>query len=88
MHTVNRGETLGYIARKYGTSVRALYQTNENLSSTIYPGQKLVVPLAPGSSERIAVKRPTHQPRGETSRKLANELTPDNTCKYLPTVGL
>ena len=67
MHTVNSGETLGYIARKYGTSVRALYETNENLSSTIYPGQKIVVPLAPGSSEKIAVNRPTNQPRGETT---------------------
>lgn len=67
MHTVNRGETLGYIAQKYGTSVRALYETNESLSSTIYPGQKIVVPLAPGSKEQIAVNRPTHQPRGNSS---------------------
>ncbi|MEL7832495.1 LysM peptidoglycan-binding domain-containing protein [Fodinibius sp. N2] len=67
MHTVNRGETLGYIARKYGTSVRALYETNESLSNTIYPGQKIVVPLAPGSDEKIAASRPTHQPRGQTS---------------------
>ena len=81
MHTVNRGETLGYIARKYGTSVRALYETNENLSSTIYPGQKLVVPLAPGSSEKIAVKRPTNQPRGETSRKREKAEAPANTSK-------
>jgi len=69
MHTVNRGETLGYIARKYGTSVRALYETNESLSNTIYPGQKIVVPLAPGSSEKIAVNKPTHQPRGNTSTR-------------------
>ena len=67
MHTVNSGETLGYIARKYGTSVRALYETNESLSNTIYPGQKIVVPLAPGSDEKIASNRPTHQPRGKTS---------------------
>ncbi len=70
MHTVQRGETLGYIAQKYGTSVRSLYETNENLSSMIYPGQKIVVPLAPGSMEKIAVNRPTNQPRGSSpSRK-------------------
>ncbi|WP_138430565.1 LysM peptidoglycan-binding domain-containing protein [Fodinibius saliphilus] len=69
MHTVNSGETLGYIAQKYGTSVRALYESNERLSSTIYPGQKIVVPLAPGSNEQLAVNRPTNQPRGKTSTK-------------------
>lgn len=67
MHTVQRGETLGRIARKYGTSVRSLYETNENISNTIYPGQKLVVPLAPGSEEKLASNRPTHQPRSSSS---------------------
>ena len=81
MHTVNRGETLGYIARKYGTSVRALYETNENLSNTIYPGQKIVVPLAPGSNEKIAVSRPTNQPRGQTSRKQSKPEKPANTTE-------
>ena len=83
MHTVNRGETLGYIAQKYGTSVRALYETNERLSSTIYPGQKIVVPLAPGSSEQIAVNRPTNQPRGQTStsRSRSKAKAPANSSK-------
>lgn len=81
MHTVNQGETLGYIARKYGTSVRALYETNESLSSTIYPGQKIVVPLAPGSDEKIAVDHPTNQPRGQTSRKRSEPKAPANTDK-------
>lgn len=83
MHTVHRGETLGYIARKYGTSVRALYETNESLSNTIYPGQKIVVPLAPGSSEKIAVNRPTHQPRGKTSRtrKKSKAKAPSNSTR-------
>jgi membrane-bound lytic murein transglycosylase D len=81
MHTVQRGETLGYIARKYGTSVRALYETNENLSNVIYPGQKLVVPLAPGSNEKLAVNRPTHQPRSSSSssRSQSRAKAPDNT---------
>lgn len=69
MHTVKRGETLGYIARKYGTSVRGLYETNENLSHIIHPGQKIVVPLAPGSSEKLAANRPTNQPRSSTSTR-------------------
>lgn len=82
MHTVSQGETLGYIAQKYGTSVRALHETNESLSSTIYPGQKIVVPLAPGSSEQIAVNKPTHQPRGQTSRNRSSKAqAPSNSTK-------
>lgn len=60
MHTVSSGETLGYIARRYGTSVRSLFETNEGLSSTIHPGQRIVVPVAPGSQEQIASNRPTN----------------------------
>ena len=80
MHTVQRGETLGRIASKYGTSVRALYETNENLSNIIYPGQKLVVPLAPGSSQKLAVNRPTNQPRSSSSsRSRTRAKAPANT---------
>jgi len=83
MHTVRRGETLGRIARKYGTSVRSLYETNEGLSSTIYPGQRIVVPLAPGSNNKLAVSRPTHQPRGNTSTRSSRTRSsaPANTTK-------
>jgi len=88
MHTVSRGETLGYIAQKYGTSVRGLYETNENLSNTIYPGQKIVVPLAPGSMEKISANRPTNQPRGSTStnRNSSKASAPANSAKLYYTV--
>lgn len=87
MHTVQRGETLGYIARKYGTSVRGLYETNENLSSTIYPGQKVVVPLAPGSMDKVAANRPTNQPRSSTSsRRSSRASAPANSSKMVYTV--
>ncbi|MCW9707771.1 LysM peptidoglycan-binding domain-containing protein [Fodinibius salsisoli] len=78
MHTVNRGESLGHIARKYGTSVRALYETNENLSSTIYPGQKIVVPLAPGSKKEIAANRPTNQSKSKTTAKKSTKNKSSN----------
>jgi len=88
MHTVNRGETLGYIARKYGTSVRALFESNENLSSTIYPGQKIVVPVAPGSMESIAADRPSNQPRStsSSSSRRSTVQAPPNTTPVSYTV--
>lgn len=67
MHTVASGETLGFIARRYGTSVRSLYETNEGLSNTIHPGQRIVVPIAPGGSEQIAADRPSNQPGSSSS---------------------
>jgi membrane-bound lytic murein transglycosylase D len=89
MHTVSRGETLGYIARRYGTSVRALYDSNDGLSSTIHPGQTIVVPVAPGSREQIAADRPAN--RGATAPQRNTQSTqqvqvPANTTPISYTV--
>ncbi|SMO77437.1 LysM peptidoglycan-binding domain-containing protein [Fodinibius sediminis] len=79
MHTVSRGESLGVIARKYGTSVRALYETNESLSSTIYPGQKIVVPLAPGSTKQIAADESEEKPEDKAEPSSSREKTASGT---------
>ena len=87
MHTVSRGETLGYIARRYGTSVRALYETNEGLSSTIHPGQRIVVPVAPGSQEQIASNRPTNSSSSSSRRNTRQQVqAPANTSPATYTV--
>jgi len=44
-HTVRRGDTLGGIARKYGTSVSALQASNGmGRSTVIHPGKRLKIP--------------------------------------------
>ncbi len=87
MHTVSSGETLGYIARRYGTSVRALYETNEGLSSTIHPGQRIVVPVAPGSQEQIASNRPTNSSSSSSQRNSRQQVqAPANTSPATYTV--
>jgi len=87
MHTVSSGETLGYIARRYGTSVRALYETNEGLSSTIHPGQRIVVPVAPGSQEQIASNRPTNSSSSSSRRNTRQQAqAPANTSPATYTV--
>jgi membrane-bound lytic murein transglycosylase D len=43
VHTVRRGETLGAIARAYGTTVSQIQRDNGLSSTTIYPGQDLRV---------------------------------------------
>ena len=42
-HVVRRGETLGGIAKKYGTSVSAIVRLNKLKKQVIHPGQELVV---------------------------------------------
>lgn len=89
MHTVSSGETLGFIARRYGTSVRALYDSNEGLSSTIHPGQTIVVPVAPGSREQIAADRPANRASsGSSSNRQQQQQTqaPANTTPMTYTV--
>lgn len=89
MHTVSSGETLGFIARRYGTSVRSLYETNEGLSNIIHPGQRIVVPIAPGAMEQMSADRPSNQP-GRTASRTSNTQTqaqaPANTTPVTYTV--
>jgi LysM repeat protein len=46
-YTVQRGDTLALIARRFGTSVWALQQANPAITNPnhIWPGQRLVIPL-------------------------------------------
>ena len=58
IHIVQRGETLGAIARQYGATVAAIAQTNGIADpSRIYAGQRLVIP-APGSAPAPAAVDP------------------------------
>ena len=69
MHTVRSGESIGLIARKYGTTVSGIFASNENLSNTIYPGQVLAVPLPAGSVAELSADRPTNQRSGTTTSR-------------------
>jgi LysM repeat protein len=42
-HVVTKGETLGLIARRYGTSVAGLMRLNGMSGSRLIPGQVLIV---------------------------------------------
>ncbi|MEP1150109.1 MAG: LysM peptidoglycan-binding domain-containing protein [Balneola sp.] len=84
VHTVNRGESIGLIAQKYGTTVRGIFASNDNLSNVIYPGQKLVIPLPAGSAGKISVNRPTNitnTSRSRTSSSSSRSSTPSNSTK-------
>jgi N-acetylmuramoyl-L-alanine amidase len=50
-HVVKSGDSIYYIAQKYGVTTESLLQANYlSNSSVLYPGQKLIIPTAAGSS--------------------------------------
>ena len=50
-HAITRGDTLGAIARRYGTSVRALKDANGLRSDRIIAGYHLMIPVALGDRD-------------------------------------
>ena len=88
MHTVRSGESIGLIARKYGTTVSGIYASNENLSNIIYPGQVLAVPLPAGSDSQLSASRPTNQQGNVTTSRSSSSSAsrPANSTKMTYTV--
>ncbi len=63
IHTVQQGENLYRIARKYGTSVQAIAQANGITDvMLIEAGQKLVIPNIPATTEPEPTATPTLTP--------------------------
>ena len=85
MHTVRRGESIGLIARKYGTTVSGIYASNDNLSNIIYPGQVIAVPLPSGSINQLSVNRPSNQRSGTVTTRSSSSSSsiPPNSVKLL-----
>ena len=54
-HTVQRGETLGRIASRFGTSVNDIAELNRIRNvRLIHPGDKLLIPMPAALAERIS----------------------------------
>jgi LysM repeat protein len=68
-HVVAQGETLYSIARRYGTTVAAIQAINGLRSTTIYVGQRLLIPVQ-GTPAPTPVPSPTPGPTPETGEAL------------------
>ena len=78
-HVVKSGESLGKIARTYGTTVRGIYASNEKLGQVIYPGQRLAIPLPAGSANKLSANRPSNQGATPT-RRASSASAPSNSA--------
>ncbi len=55
MHTITRGQTLGLLAARYGTSVQAIQAANNNLNPRrLQIGQRLIIPRSPTAGTTVA----------------------------------
>jgi membrane-bound lytic murein transglycosylase D len=58
-HRVQRGETLGHIAGRYGTSVSAIRAANNYVNpKRLQIGQKLIIPRSGAAATRVASAAP------------------------------
>jgi membrane-bound lytic murein transglycosylase D len=71
IHTVRRGESLGAIARAYGTTVSTLKRDNGLSSNLIHPGQELRVGPATSGTKTASGKTYTVR-RGDTLGAIAD----------------
>ncbi|MFQ6675405.1 MAG: LysM peptidoglycan-binding domain-containing protein [Fidelibacterota bacterium] len=76
VHVVKKGDTLGHIAVRYGTSARTLRQWNGlRYGEYIYPGQKLLIPVQsvrnPGGGGESVVKEIYTVQKGDTLSDIA-----------------
>lgn len=66
-HTVQRGETLGHLALRYNTSVRAIRQANKLRNNTIRVNRTLTIPASDRAEESVASADDTTQPFDDDS---------------------
>jgi membrane-bound lytic murein transglycosylase D len=69
LHTIQSGETLSHIARRYNTTVQALINNNQLKSTKIRSGQKLLVPAGSHDTEQYARLNKRIQAANGASRK-------------------
>ncbi|NCP84840.1 MAG: LysM peptidoglycan-binding domain-containing protein, partial [Bacteroidetes bacterium] len=83
VHNVKKGETLGRIARKYGVTVRDLYESNDRLGKVIRIGQEIMVPIPAGKSGNVSDDLPVQRNRTYVSSTKSYRNRPANSTKIV-----
>jgi len=68
-HRVGRGETLAALAREYGTSIDAIRQANHMRSSTLRPGNYLLIPVVGETPGALAQQSIAHVAQANTEEQ-------------------
>ncbi|HAC16840.1 MAG TPA: lytic transglycosylase [Bacteroidetes bacterium] len=92
VHTVSRGESVGLIASKYSVTVRDIFASNDGLTTTIHPGQEIIIPVPQGSNVAISANNPSRARSASTggssntTNTASNVVAPPNTTRLTYTV--
>lgn len=92
VHTVSRGQSLGVIANRYSVTVRDIFAANERLTTTIHPGQEIVIPVPQGSNVAISANSPSRArtaatgSSGSSATAASSSATPSNSARIVYTV--
>jgi LysM repeat protein len=86
-YVVKRGETLGGIAKKTGTSVSALMRMNGLKKAVIHPGQELVVRGSSRHSSVAGTGSKSASKSASAKSRTTNKSTSSNTTKATTTVA-
>ena len=84
-YTIKRGDSLGYIANKFGVHVSTLKSANKLLSSTIHAGKTLIIPQSSKPSEfynsslgqRLSKRQ--NSPAGKNKRRIVHTVQQGET---------
>lgn len=80
-HVVEKGDTLSGIAKKYGTSIKALKSANGLKSDTIQVGQKLTLPASASTGIHIVSKGETLSVIASSYGTSVRKIKSDNGLK-------
>lgn len=93
-HTVDRGETLASIAKRYATTEEKLIELNPDAAQFVYVGMELIVPLTSSNSknETIVVSNDetfvADSDSGDESYRLSGNYYEKKNCEYYVFAGI
>jgi LysM repeat protein len=83
VHIVKRGDTLGTIARQYGTTIKALAEANGIKNpNVIYLGQRIVIPGAAMPKPKQPAKQPEQPAKQPPQHRPAPQQPVYDPCLY------
>ena len=92
VHTVQRGETVAIVAKKYGVSDDDLKKANPNINNYFYVGMTLTIPANRSTlvqSEEIKTLRPQSSlVNKNSSKQLKDSKSAENRTKFYANNGL
>jgi len=77
-HRVQKGDSLGRIARQYKVSVASIQQSNKLKSNLIHPGDILLIPVT-GSAQIVASNTVSMRQKGNSDEKLMHHVRKGDT---------